>query len=54
MNVLAIDYGEKRVGIAIGDTETGIAFPRDIIGPKDAFSYISSLCGNSSLPTKIP
>jgi putative transcription antitermination factor YqgF len=29
MNILAIDFGTKRLGIAVGDTETGIAFPRD-------------------------
>ncbi len=29
--ILAIDYGTKRVGIATGNTEFKISFPRDII-----------------------
>lgn len=31
MKILGIDYGSKRVGIAIADTETGIAFPKAVI-----------------------
>ncbi len=27
MNVLALDYGEKRIGLAIGSTETNLALP---------------------------
>lgn len=27
MKILAIDYGEKRVGLALGDTETKLALP---------------------------
>lgn len=29
--VLAIDYGRKVVGLASGDLEVGLAFPRDVI-----------------------
>ncbi len=29
MNVLGIDFGQKRIGIAIGNTDDGIAFPRE-------------------------
>lgn len=32
--VLAIDYGRKMVGLASGDLEIGIAFPRDVIENK--------------------
>jgi len=32
--VLAIDYGSKRVGIATGDMEFGIAFPRAVLENK--------------------
>ncbi len=32
--VLAIDYGSKRIGIATGDLELKMAFPRDIIKNK--------------------
>jgi putative holliday junction resolvase len=28
MNILAIDFGLKRIGIAVGTTAAGIAFPR--------------------------
>lgn len=28
MVILGLDVGEKKIGVAIGDTETGLAFPR--------------------------
>jgi len=31
MKVLALDYGTKRTGLALGDTEAGLAFPRGVI-----------------------
>lgn len=31
MRVLAVDYGEKRVGLAIGDTETSLALPHGVL-----------------------
>lgn len=31
MKVLAIDYGEKRVGLALGDTETRLALPHGVL-----------------------
>ena len=34
MKVLAIDYGLKRVGIALGDTELKIAVPKEVV-PND-------------------
>jgi putative Holliday junction resolvase len=34
MKVLGLDFGTKRVGYAVGDTETGIAFGREVI-PND-------------------
>ncbi|QQS58834.1 Holliday junction resolvase RuvX [Candidatus Peregrinibacteria bacterium] len=34
MKIIGIDYGAKRIGIAVGDTEIGIAFPREIL-PND-------------------
>ncbi len=36
MKLAGIDFGSKRVGVAIGDTETGMAFPRAVI-PNDKF-----------------
>jgi putative Holliday junction resolvase len=32
MNVLAVDHGSKRVGLAIGSTEAGVAAPLKVIG----------------------
>lgn len=29
MKILAVDYGARRIGIAIADTNTAIAFPRE-------------------------
>lgn len=31
MNLLGIDYGTKRVGIALGDTESRVAVPYDML-----------------------
>lgn len=31
MRLLGIDYGEKRIGLAVGDTETKLALPRQTI-----------------------
>ena len=32
MRVLALDFGRKRIGVAIGDSTDGIAFPREPLG----------------------
>ena len=43
--VLALDYGASRIGLATGDLEHKIAFPRDIIENKgDAVERILNLC----------
>jgi putative Holliday junction resolvase len=45
--VLALDYGKKRVGLATGDFEFGIAFPREVIlnnGISDLIEKIVSFC----------
>ncbi len=34
MKVLAIDYGSKRIGLALGDTTLGIALPLEVIENK--------------------
>jgi putative Holliday junction resolvase len=31
MRILGIDYGEKKIGLAFGDTAAGIAMPLDVI-----------------------
>ena len=41
MSTLAIDYGTKKIGLAIA--VEGIAFPLSIIATKEAFSYLPKL-----------
>ena len=45
MKLLGIDYGSKRVGIAVADTEANIAFPKGVF-PNDKFLFgeIKKLC----------
>jgi putative holliday junction resolvase len=31
MRLLGIDFGTKRIGLAVGDTEQKIAFPREVV-----------------------
>lgn len=43
--ILAIDYGSKRIGLASGDLEHKIAFPRDVLENKgNVFERIVGLC----------
>lgn len=44
---LAIDYGDKRVGIAVSDYNKEIAFPRDFLtytGDKNLISQLRKFC----------
>ncbi len=43
MRVLGIDYGAKRVGLALGDTESGIASPWGILERKDDAQVIREI-----------
>lgn len=49
MNILAIDYGKKRIGTAVGNTETGIAFPRDILRADLVFDALLEICDSDSI-----
>ena len=41
MRILGIDFGTKRIGFAVGDTEQRIAFPRRVVETADtALRYI--------------
>ncbi len=43
MQVIGIDFGDKRIGIAIGDTGIGLAIPQDVYinhSTSDAAGYI--------------
>lgn len=43
--VLAIDYGTKHIGLATGDLNMKIAFPRDVLKNKEGVEdKIASLC----------
>lgn len=45
--VLGIDYGSKRVGVASGDLEDRIAFPRDLFlneGVEELTEKVAGLC----------
>jgi len=43
--LLAIDYGEKKVGLAIADTETRVASPYKILtNDKDLLGKIKDIC----------
>ncbi len=35
MKLLSLDFGLKRIGVAVGDTNSGIAFPREAIANDD-------------------
>jgi putative Holliday junction resolvase len=43
MKYLGIDYGTKRVGIALSDEGGSFAFPKDIVPTAGAIAYIESL-----------
>ncbi|MFN7085174.1 MAG: Holliday junction resolvase RuvX [Burkholderiales bacterium] len=46
--MLAFDFGEKRIGVAVGDTETGLAHPLTTIAAGDnrsRFAAIAALIG---------
>lgn len=47
MNLLGIDYGKKRIGLAIGDSETNIALPFGILknqGEDFVIQEIKKIC----------
>lgn len=45
MKILALDYGTKHIGLATGDLEIGIAFPRDVFENKEGVAgKICALC----------
>lgn len=43
MKILAIDYGAKRVGLALGDTETKLALPKGVLEGLTDAELISQL-----------
>ena len=50
MKYLGIDYGERRVGIAVSDAEGKIAFPKTVLeNTADLIGTISELCKESGI-----
>lgn len=43
MRLLGVDYGSVRVGLALGDTETGLAGPWNVLSPKSEQHLIELL-----------
>jgi putative Holliday junction resolvase len=44
---IALDFGDRRIGVAISDLNKEVAFPREFIGnknPTDALRAIQALC----------
>ncbi|MBI5421831.1 Holliday junction resolvase RuvX [Candidatus Peregrinibacteria bacterium] len=49
---LAIDYGDKRIGLAISDVDKQIAFPRENMAyekPADAIAKIAEFCAREGI-----
>jgi len=45
MRLLGIDYGTKNVGIAVGEEEHGLAFPRAVLkNDRDLIAGIRAIC----------
>lgn len=43
MRYLGIDYGTKRIGIALSDEEGSFAFPKEIIDAEDAINKLADI-----------
>jgi putative Holliday junction resolvase len=41
--VIGVDHGTRRVGLAVGDEETGMAFPRSVVPANQAAERIVAL-----------
>jgi len=50
MKYLGVDYGQKKIGIAISNDEATMAFPRDIIlNDGKHIEYIENLCKSENI-----
>ncbi|MEK7228097.1 MAG: Holliday junction resolvase RuvX [Patescibacteria group bacterium] len=43
MKYLGIDYGTKRIGLALSDEDGSFAFPREIVATDTLFEYLDTL-----------
>jgi putative Holliday junction resolvase len=54
MRFLGIDYGKKRIGMALSDEIASLAFPLETVkNSSDAADYITSVCGKNAVDTVI-
>ena len=51
MKILGIDYGEKRIGLAISDETMTLARELDILSPKEFWQQISAIIGEHQIST---
>ncbi|MEO5646694.1 MAG: Holliday junction resolvase RuvX [Candidatus Paceibacterota bacterium] len=49
MKYLGIDYGTKRIGIALSDESGQFAFPKSIVAPDKAIAEIAGICQQESV-----
>ena len=52
MRYLGIDYGNKKVGLAFGDSETGVAVPLEVVqneGPDQLIQFITERLRNEQI-----
>ncbi|MEO1053024.1 MAG: Holliday junction resolvase RuvX [Bacteroidota bacterium] len=47
--ILAVDYGTKRVGLAVTDPLKIIASPLDTVHAKDVISFLQDYCSNEAV-----
>jgi len=49
MKILGIDYGEKRIGLAVSDESQTLARELDILAPKDFFKELPSIIADNQI-----
>ncbi|NPB08104.1 MAG: Holliday junction resolvase RuvX [Aquificae bacterium] len=49
MKVLAVDYGTKRVGLAVGDEELKIVSPKEVVKTEKALTRIKEIVKESGI-----
>lgn len=50
MRLMGIDYGEKRIGIALSDENAQFAFPHSVVGnDKNTVKKIKKICGENKV-----
>lgn len=54
LHILSLDFGLKRIGVAVGFTDTRMAFPRDpVVNDAQSFDRIGAIVTNDSIDTII-